>query len=312
MPISNSQRERVAQLIRDHFLALKVEVLGVDAIPRDDFERIVRAGILKHGAVEHSQVASEAAHTVGKLAANVSDTKLSRMSPEQFWMFVQHAPPQFSQHELDAIQAVRDHVGRAITKLGMGLLDEFDVAAHEEKAKARHEALGVVQHEIALGIARGSSADQIKRRLKRKLDEEERDWALVVATELHNAQDHGKALAMARDGHDPLVFKRPRPDACRYCKMLYLKGGRPRIFRLSTLVTNGSNVGRKAGRPSSGKTEWKPVIGSTHPACQCELHELPDGFTLDASGKMVPSVRKSLPDDLHPSIQALISHVCEA
>ena len=163
-----------------------------------------------------------------------------------------------------------------------------------------------------MGIARGSTNEQIVRRLKKKIGENERNWALVVTTELHNAQDHGTALTVARDsGHEALVYKVPHADACRYCKQLYLMpNGRPRLFKLSTLINNGSNVGRKAGRP--GSTEWKAVIGSTHPACQCELRHLPDGHTLDNKGNVVQSMRKAIPDDLPPKIAALISHRCEA
>ena len=309
MALTKAKREKVEQLIRDHFLALKVEVLGEDAISQDDYNRLVRTGVLNHGSTDQSQVAMQAAHTVGKQTA--SNSKLARMTSEQFWGFVESAPPQFNVQELDAMNAAREHVGRAITFLGVGLLNEFDTATQEDRVKARHEALKVVQHEVALGIARDSSTDLIMRRLKKKLGESASSWALTVATELHNAQEHGKALEFARQG-DPVVYKVPRDTACKFCKMLFLKNGVPRLFKLSTLVANGTNVGRKAGAPKPGKTDWKPVIGVVHPACQCELHRMPNGMAFNKQGVLVPSVRKAIPDDLPLYIQALLGHRCEA
>ena len=80
---------------------------------------------------------------------------------------------------------------------------------------------------------------------------------------------------------DPWVFKRPRHDSCEACKEAYLQkdGKTPRLFRLSALAANGTNVGRR--RP-----ERQPVIESLHPFCRCELNFLPPGFEFDATGTM--------------------------
>lgn len=312
-PITDAARAKVAQLITDHHLAFIVEVLGHDAIPQIEYDRLVRSGIIRQGVIEHTQVAIQAAHTVGKMDAQTvrSDSSLAKMSPEKFWAFIATAPPQFEQHELDAINATRNHVGRLIINLATAQINDFEQATQEEAAKLRHEALAVVQHEIALGIARRQSKEQIERRFRNKLKDSERNWALVVTTELHNAKEHGKALSLANGGRDPIVYKSVQPDACRFCVMLYMNGNRPRLFRLSELANNGTNYGRKAVHPTkAGKTGWLPVIGSVHPACQCELHEMPPGFTFDKNGKMVASTRKSFADDLDPKIRMLISHEC--
>jgi len=313
-PISDLAREKVRQLIADHHLALAVEVLGPGAVSKDDYDRLVRNNILRQGSIEHAQVAIQAAHTVGKMAASApkNDLSLARMSPEKFWLFVATAPPQFSQHELDAINATKDHVGRLIGNLSMSMINDFEQSTHEEATKLRHEALGIVQHEIALGIARRSSKEQIERRFKKKLKDTQRDWALIVATELHNAKEHGKALGIAADGFDPLVYKTIQPDACRFCRMLYTNGRKPRLFRLSELANNGTNYGRRAVHPKrAGRTEWRPVIGVVHPGCQCELHEMPAGFAFDANGKIIASTKKSMSDDITYSVRALMDHQCE-
>jgi hypothetical protein len=48
---------------------------------------------------------------------------------------------------------------------------------------------------------------------------------------------------------------------CKHCKRLHIgPDGQPRIFKLSDLEANGTNVGRKA-------SEWKAVVGTVHPHC---------------------------------------------
>jgi hypothetical protein len=64
-----------------------------------------------------------------------------------------------------------------------------------------------------------------------------------------------------------IVFKKVVNDdsLCQWCRKFYLlPDGTPRLFRLEELQANGSNYGKK-------KTDWKPVLGKTHPRCRCQL-----------------------------------------
>lgn len=68
---------------------------------------------------------------------------------------------------------------------------------------------------------------------------------------------------------------------CSHCQRLYNGPNGPRVFKLSTLEANGTNVGRKAN-------DWLAVIGSTHPNCQCVPIRVPPGWGWDEFGDMVP------------------------
>ena len=91
---------------------------------------------------------------------------------------------------------------------------------------------------------------------------------------LHNAHDMGRAMQIKRaHGVNAQVYKHVFDQACETCVKLYLTNGlgsQPKVFKIDTLIANGSNIGRK-------KHDWKPVIGSTHPWCRCELESLPVG-----------------------------------
>jgi hypothetical protein len=69
------------------------------------------------------------------------------------------------------------------------------------------------------------------------------------------------------------VYKRVINDdrLCAWCSSFYQnKDGTPKVYTLEELLDNGSNDGKP-------KNEWKPVIGSTHPRCRCQLHYLLPG-----------------------------------
>jgi len=94
---------------------------------------------------------------------------------------------------------------------------------------------------------------------------------------MHTAFDEGRAAGFQKRslGKDPLVYKDVYPGACKHCTKHYLTGGVgsiPKIFKLSELKDNGTNVGKKVN-------EWLPTIPPIHPWCRCTLERLPFGFT---------------------------------
>ena len=77
---------------------------------------------------------------------------------------------------------------------------------------------------------------------------------------------------------------------CKHCIRLYTTNGigsKPKIFKLSELQGNGTNIGRKSA-------EWLAVVGSTHLNCRCTLNEVPQGFEWNEKTKAfdIPIERK--------------------
>lgn len=113
------------------------------------------------------------------------------------------------------------------------------------------------------------------------MEDKSRDWDRVAFYEITDAQRQGQAMqALEEHGPKQLVYKMPLPTACPQCKHLYLEeDGTPRLFQLSELLTNGTNIGRKAhpvrggkvvpgGRPDGDET-LKATAGLVHPWCAC-------------------------------------------
>ena len=127
---------------------------------------------------------------------------------------------------------------------------------------------------------------QLSGEFYRTMEDKARDWDRIAFTETRNAELDGKAMEMLHKyGPDQLVYKLPLPTACPQCNFLYKDAnGVPRLFKLSTMLGYGTNVGRKplpvrggvvsASERSDGAEEWKPVVGTMHPWCECRLYSV--------------------------------------
>ena len=98
------------------------------------------------------------------------------------------------------------------------------------------------------------------------------DWSYLkdsISYVSESALNQGKAQEIRdkSDENDPIVYKVPIQDEklCSNCRKAYLNSdGTPRLFRLSELEANGTNIGRKVA-------DWKPTLGQLHPSCRCLL-----------------------------------------
>lgn len=128
------------------------------------------------------------------------------------------------------------------------------------------------------------SWQQFASELHHALNEKDRDLQRLAYYEITDAQKQGRAHALLADGDmDKYVYKLPLSTACAQCKHVYLlpDGKTPRLFKLSTLINNGTNIGRKQHPTKGGKVDptvqrvdgaetLKAVAGLVHPWCACQ------------------------------------------
>jgi hypothetical protein len=123
---------------------------------------------------------------------------------------------------------------------------------------------------------------QFRSELHHTLNEKDRDLDRVAYYEITDAVKQGMAHKLLQDGNvDKLVYKMPLSSACAQCKHLYLQkdGKTPKLFKLSKLILNGTNIGRKPhpvrggkvalGGRTDGTETLKAVAGCVHPWCAC-------------------------------------------
>jgi hypothetical protein len=78
-----------------------------------------------------------------------------------------------------------------------------------------------------------------------------------------------KAAMSGKNTSDVLVFKQVVWDnrLSAECRKLHTNpDGSPKIYTMAELEANGTNVGKP-------KSQWKAVIGGTHPNCRCALKQ---------------------------------------
>jgi hypothetical protein len=113
-----------------------------------------------------------------------------------------------------------------------------------------------------------------------------RDWQRIVTTEISNAigiasADRIVADNKDRDLNEVYCYKIIVGDekTCKSCRKFYQdKDNSPKLYRLSTLLSNGTNVGKSTNA-------WLPVVNATHPNTRTsQIIELKPGYKLLPGG----------------------------
>lgn len=149
----------------------------------------------------------------------------------------------------------------------------------------------VIRDEVLRGVIDKKATSQIASDLGHKTGDWSRDFSRIIGFISHKAFDEGRAsLYERKGGKDIEVYKDVFEGACFKCINLYTTNGigsKPKIFKLSELQGNGTNIGRKSA-------EWLAVVGSTHLNCRCTLNEVPQGFEWNEKTKAfdIPIERK--------------------
>lgn len=273
-PLSMADVEKLVQEVADHGLAFSVNFLGLKP-DQMALTRLQRKGLVLKEKFSFPANAYAMQRVSDVLIAAAQDPV--KISFKQMLEMARHVP--LTTFERDQIAYVERETARHVTGLGEGIASTVQGAAEEAHQIMRYRDL--IRETSREGLLNRWSWKDLSSELGRRTGDWARDWDRIARSELQDAALDASASKIARDneGEDPLVYKIPRRNACRYCVALYLRDGdfeKPRVFRLSTLVANGSNVGRKVA-------QWKPTKGIAHPNCNCNLYELVG----ELSGKIV-------------------------
>jgi hypothetical protein len=190
--------------------------------------------------------------------------------------------------EQAAIDTIKRQTFNDLKKLNGKIFTDVNQALINNSLKDQKEFL---RQEISAGVADKKLITEIAHTIAEKTGDWSRDFERIVAYNSHQAFEEGKAAMIERnaDGKDPIVYKSVFEGACDHCIRLYLTAGigsQPRLFKLSELRANGTNIGRKT-------KDWKATLGPQHPYCRCILHYVEPGQTWDNDKKQFMDDKKS-------------------
>jgi hypothetical protein len=164
--------------------------------------------------------------------------------------------------EITAINTIKNQTFSDLNRLKGRIFQDVNQFLTTNSLKAQQEFL---RTEIATGIENKKGISEIAHGIAEKTGDWSRDFEKIVAYNSQLAYEHGKAAMIKRDSvdEDPEVYKMVFEGACKNCIRLYLTNGtgsEPIVYKMSQLVANGSNIGRKAD-------EWLPTVDPIHPYC---------------------------------------------
>lgn len=276
--LTPTQQSRVADLVRLHHFALIIELMGDKAVPPHILTQVKARGLYRKPRPD----VLHRAFTFGKIG--VIEPKVLGMSKAQFDAYVSQSGLKLSRQDVEALDIIRRSFGDYLETLAEDMVSKINKAVLKADKKLQRRLAQMQRRSLFLEIEKRKALASIAKDMAAITETQVSRASMTIHTETNNAYQDGRAQEILRKsgGGDPLVFKRPRHDACPECVDAYLEDDRvtPRVFRLSELIDNGTNVGKS-------KHDRLPVIESHHPWCACELHWLPPGFGFGSRGEMI-------------------------
>lgn len=279
--LTAAELAEVVRLINDHHAALAVSMFGPAAgLDAAEVARLTAAGLVQPGAADFIAGAYE----LGQVAALLRPGEAgpgSAAEAQEAAMALAARPP-LARLEQAALDAARAHAAQLIVGLGNRVAADFAAEAIEADARLRARLREELRAEVAEGVERRRTAREVASAMGHRTEDWARDFDRIAQTELVSARNEGAAAEARRRG-GKFVARQPAPDACPWCRRFYLDHrGTPRIFELAELERNGlTNHGRK-------REAWLPVVGATHPHCQCSFVAIPEGWVFDDLGLLAP------------------------
>jgi len=234
--------------------------------------------------IEDVQDFTELAFKFGLLSQSLAMPTVKRMTYPEIRKFVKEGKylPLTTQ-EKDTVRILKQKTYSHIKGLGSKIGQELQSQISEQSILQRAKTEKIIKKELSQGVEDRKSVSQIVSSIGHKTGDWQRDFGRIVETELQNAFEEGRSAQIKRDnpGIDPEVYKDVFQGACHSCIKAYLTNGlgsKPRVFKLSQLEANGTNIGKK-------QAEWLPTLQVLHPWCRCLLSEVPEDRDWDEETK---------------------------
>jgi hypothetical protein len=142
----------------------------------------------------------------------------------------------------------------------------------------RQRQLEILREELADTLATTRDARALARTLADRTGHYAHNWLRIATTEIQGAHNEGRVNhALRTYGDDAQIARVPESDACEYCRAAFAPDGTPKVFKVSEIMGNGTNVGRT-------RKQWQPTVWPMHPNCRCDTITVPQGFTVTEEG----------------------------
>lgn len=205
----------------------------------------------------------------------------------------QAVPSYFGPAERAGLVSAHKAAGGYIRGLGALYADELSAHVYESwngeellntpDAERRRQKLQVIREEVGAAVLTKDTAREVARRIRQRVGDLARNFDRIAETELQAVHNEGQIFqAVELDGEEARVARIPESGACSSCRALFIDPttDTPRVFLVSDLAANGTNVGRP-------RRSWSATAYPVHPNCRCDTIPLSPNQTVTASGRIV-------------------------
>lgn len=285
MIIKASTLEKIRKIIEEKHTRLMVGMLGPDVLSTEELVELRRRGI---------QLADDASilerlyyhNYLNPHASKYTPTTLGEMKTQQNKT---STLPVTAIHEASKTY-LNQNLKQLIEKQKADVLSRIEGLIQDTNNTFKFS-----QQQKLDDLVQNNTVSQLKIKLRDLSHDGNRSWDRVVNTEVSNAISLGSVDRIVDENIDKpsdevYVYRIVQNDAalCKYCRKFYMDSdGTPKVYKLSTLLGNGSNYGKK-------REQWLPVANATHPNERCsQVIELKPGWRV-LSGGSVTFIGKEL------------------
>lgn len=262
MYFNNKQLKGLTNIVDLFHVKFILENAGVDALTTVERKMLQTSGI-NLAEYKNKRTPVEESYLFGRAQSSVRNNKtFNRLDLKQFRQFMAENPELFklTAADRDAVKLAKQAFANDIRRLAGDIKADYQ----QKLIEVSKVVTPTTSKKKILSTIAGALATNTKKYSSR--------FELISSYRCHETFQDGIAHEIFdRLGPNAKVYFSVHKDACLVCKKLFLKkNGEPKIFLLSTLIKNGSNI----GRPNNKKL---PSIGPVHPRCRCKLNMIPKG-----------------------------------
>lgn len=273
MNLSPNQINELLEVIDFNTIIFGAFYLGSSILSDEDKELLRKYGVDLDKLQEHSYNYPETAFKFGILTQALKKEDINQIKYEDFKKFIKEGKYlPLTDKEKYTLDILQKKTFSHIKDLSSKIKSQTKVELFNQTANHRKQYEKLIKEELIEGVTGRKSIAQIVSNLGHKTQDWQRNFGRIVETEMHTIFEEGRAAQIEREnGKDALVYKDVFLGACKHCIKHYLTKGitsPAKIFKLSDLIANGTNIGKKVD-------EWLPVVGAMHPFCRCLINNVP-------------------------------------
>lgn len=276
--------EKIRKIIDKHYKRLTISVLGPSVFTNEELIELEELGV----DINNPDSFIELVYNHNFLNPALETDKPTSVEDMKIQQKMPGVVPKGQAHDY-TIESLNDKTKQLIDKLKSNVQTTVEGIVYQNNDDYKRNALQNLDRSFeADQLIKESSIAKVKQKLRDTAKDANRDWQRVALTEMGNAigaasVDRIVSLNTSKNLEEVYVYRIPVNDekTCKYCRRFYNdEDGSPKLYKLSTLLANGTNYGKKTD-------QWQPVSGSTHPNSRTsQVIELPPGWKVQSNGTM--------------------------